>query len=201
LRKKEDEIHEVEIRFTTDKRRQIEEKLLKLGGKVVYHGHVIDHWFVPNEIRNIEEKNEWFDSAKGYGLRIREQDNGYAGKMTTTLEVKRLVEPNQHDTCLEGELGISNYDEGNSFLRMMNMKEMVVLDKDRLVYRLDEVKVVIDDIKNFKVGVEIEEVTGKPREEVVPKLRQLAEKIGLDTDREMTDKSVTFLYMAKYSKF
>lgn len=199
--KTKEDVREVEIRFMTNDRKKLERNLLKMGAKIVYQGHVIDHWYVPNEIKNMEQKNEWFDSARGFGLRVREQDNGYSGKITATLEVKRLATPNHHEVCIEQELGIDSYDEADKLLRLMNQKEMTVLDKDRLVYKIGNVKVVIDDIKNFKVGVEIEEMTTEDPKVVVPRLKKLAEKIGLNIKQEITDKSVTYLYMLEYSRF
>jgi len=194
-------IHEIEIRFVTKNRRKIESNLIKMGAKVVYHGHVIDHWFVPNEIKNMEEKSSWYDTTKGYGLRIREQDNGYTGKFSTTLEVKSLVVPFQHDTCLEHEINVANYEETKKLLILMNKKEMTTLDKDRLVYAYLDYKIVIDDIKNFQTGVEIELMSSKDREVELPRLRRLATKIGLDIKNEITQKSVTFLYMQEYARF
>jgi len=192
---------EVEIRFLTKNRQKIEGRLLKLGAKVVCQGHVIDHWYIPSDIKNIDEKNDFYESGRGYGLRVREQDNGYTGKIVATLEVKRLAYPYKHDTCIEQEMGIDSYEEADKLLRLINHKEMTTLDKDRLVYKLDDYKVVIDDIRGYKVGVEIELMTDENRENVLPRLRRIAGQIGLDTSKEITEKSVTFLYMQEYSKF
>jgi predicted adenylyl cyclase CyaB len=195
------ELHEIEIRFTTDKRHLIEGKLLKIGACLIYQGHVVDHWFVPNEIKNMTEKNEWFDSAKGYGLRIREQDNGYTGKIVTSLETKRLLYPYKHDTCLETEIDVSNYEEIKRVLSAMNLKEFCELDKNRTVYKYKDAKVVIDDIKNFITGIEIEKMTERNREEVIPELEGIAKEIGLDINAEITDKSITYQYMLEFAKF
>ena len=78
---------------------------------------------------------------------------------------------------------------------------MVVLEKDRIIYELDGVRVVIDDIKGFKIGIELEVVTNKDRKIILPKLMKIAKKIGLDTKDEITERSVTFLYMEKFAKF
>lgn len=192
---------EIEIRFATKNRKSIENKLIKSGAKVVYHGHIIDHWYVPLDIKNLEDKNKWFDSAKGFGLRIREQDNGYTGKITTSIEVKRLATPHDHQVCLESEVDVQDYEAANSLLRLMNYKKMAKLDKDRLVYKYKDVKVVIDDIKNFKTGIELESITSNDPKRVVDKLKNFAGVLGLDLKKEITDKSVTYLYMKKFSKF
>jgi predicted adenylyl cyclase CyaB len=191
---------ELEIRFATEKRKNVEEKLIRMDAKIIHHSRVIDHWFVPKSIKNIEEKNEWFDTGRGYGLRIREEDNGYTGKIATTIEIKRLATPFKHDTCIEEELDVKNYKEAYSLLSLMDMKEFSTLDKDRLVYKLGKFKIVIDDIKDFKTGIEIEVMSDKEDNDIVLEMKELARKLGLSKD-ELTDKSVTFLHMLQFAKF
>lgn len=192
---------EIEVRFIIENRKPIEQKLLDLDTKIIYHGHVIDHWFEPNYVKSMKQKEKLYDSTKGYGLRIREQDNGYTGKISTSLEVKRLLIPEKHDTCLEHEIDISNYNEGKKLLKLMNFKEIVKIDKDRVVYRLDGVKVIIDSIKDYKTGVEIEIITKKDRDEVIPKLLKVAEKLGLDPEKDITKKSLTYQAMKDMARF
>jgi len=194
-------VREVEIRFDTKKRKQIEEKLLEIGAKIVYHGHIIDHWFTEEKIKNLKQKDIHYESPKGYSIRIREQDNGYTGKITTSLEVKKLAFPPDHKVCLEEEIDVENYDKARSFLKLINQKEMATLDKDRLVYKYNEIKIVIDDIKNFKTGVEFEIMTDEDPSDEIDKLKKLAIKLGLDMEKEITNKSVTFLYLKKFARF
>lgn len=196
-----DERVEIEIRFIIENRKALEQKLLDEGASIIYHGHVIDHWFIPDSVKSMKQKEKLYDTCKGFGLRIREQDNGYTGKITSSLEVKRLVIPFKHDTCLEHEIDISNYEEGKRLLELMNFKEYITIDKDRVVYKLGDFKVVIDTIKNYKTGVEIEVITDRPRDEVIPKLREVAESLWLDTSKEMTSKSLTYLAMKELAKF
>jgi predicted adenylyl cyclase CyaB len=192
---------EIEIRFIIKNRKKLEKRLFDLGAKLTYHSHVIDHWYNPAFIKNMKQKEEFYDSAKGYGLRIREQDNGYTGKVQTSLEVKKLLIPNKHDTCLEAEIDISDYEEANSLLRLMNYREVIKIDKDRVVYKHKDYKIVIDDVKDFKTGVEIEILTDQKREKIIPRLKILAKKLCLDLEKEMTDKSITYMAMKKFRKF
>ena len=199
--KKQDKTCEVEIRFVSDKRKQIEEKLIRMGAKLIYHAHVIDHWFCPKNIKNIKQKNEEFESGRGFGLRIREQDNGYTGKIATTIETKRLLIPYQHEVCIEGEITVENYEEAKKFLNLIDLKEFAVVDKDRVVYKYKDMKIVFDDIKNFKTAVEIEVKTDKNQKETLKSMKAFAERLGLDLKKEITNKSATFLYMNKFAGF
>lgn len=197
---KEDKV-EIEIRYKIHNRNQIEKNLLDLNAQLVYHGHIIDHWYVPNHIKTLEQKNEYYSSGKGYGLRIREQDNGYTGKITTSLEVKRLAIPNKHDTCIEQEIAVTSYEQANQLVKHINHKEIIVIDKDRVVYNLDGFKIVIDDIKDFAVGVEIEKVTSEDRKQIIKEIKNLADKIGVTSNAKFIDKSLTYQAMEKLAKF
>ena len=130
-----------------------------------------------------------------------EEGNGYTGKITTSLEVKKLAYPPDHKVCLEEEIDIENYDKAKNFLKLINQKEMATIDKDRLVYKYKNFKVIIDDIKNFKTGVEIERITDKPHVKIITGMKDLAKLLGLDIEKEITDKSVTFLYLKKFARF
>jgi len=193
--------HEIEIRFATKNRKLIEEKLLEIGAKIVYHGHIIDHWYASNFIKSMQQKDKYYETDKGYGIRIREQDNGYTGKITTSLEVKKLAYPPSHEVCLEEEIEVESLEKTHNFLKLIEQKEMTVLDKERLIYKYKDFKIVIDDIKNFKVGIEIEMVTDKPHEAIINEMKKLAKILGLDIEKEITDKSVTYQYMLKFARF
>lgn len=192
---------EIEIRFIIKDRKKIEQRLIHIDAKITYHGHVVDHWFIPKRIKNMKQKDKYYDTGRGFGLRIRQQDNGYTGKISSSMEVKRLLIPYKHDTCLEHEIDISCYEEGRRLLDMMGFKEFLLIDKDRVVYKLGDYKVIIDTIKDFRTGVEIEIIIGEKREKVIPKLKEIAMKLGLNIEKEMTSKSLTYQAMKKLAKF
>jgi predicted adenylyl cyclase CyaB len=192
---------EVEIRFVIKKRIEIEKKLLSLGAKITYHGHVIDHWYVPSTIKDVDEQNDWYDSGVGHGLRVREQDNGYTGKIATTVEIKKLATPHDHSTCIEQEVVTSDFREADRFLRLLDQKEMVCVDKERLVYSYKDYKIVIDDIKGYKTVLEIEKMSENPSQQIIDELCELADILGVDVKKDRSDKSITFDYIQEYSKF
>jgi predicted adenylyl cyclase CyaB len=198
--KKVKPVMEIEIRFECKNRSVIEKYLLEHGAKVSYHSHIVDHYFIPKNINSQEEKNEWYDSGRGHGLRVREQDNDYSGNVSTTLEVKRLTEALNHNTTIESEVDVPDYEQVRDLLSLMEMKEFMVIDKDRVMYKYKEAKICFDDIKDFKVGVEIEIKSDQSRDEVLPVLRKIATEIGLDLKDEI-EKSLTFLAMEKLATF
>src|SRR3989338_6429430 len=105
---------EIELRYFVENRKSLEKKILDIGGIVNYHGHIIDHWFIPNHIKK-----------RGTGIRIREQDNGYTGKITTSLEAKKLTSAMNHNTFLESEISVENYQQTRDFLELLDRKEFI----------------------------------------------------------------------------
>ena len=198
--KKTNRTLEIEIRFVTKNRQKIENKLISMGAKVTFHAHIIDHWFGPKFLKSMDHNDEWYSSGGGYGTRIREQDNSYRGVMTTTLEIKRLSEARNHNTCIEHELEVTSYETAADLLRLMEHKEFITIDKDRVVYAFKNFKVSIDEIKGFATAVEIETVTTQARDKVLTKLRAFAKEIGLDVKDEV-EKSVTNMAMRQLAKF
>lgn len=198
--KKDNRKFEIEIRFVATDRKKIENKLISMGAKVTFHSHIIDHWFGPKFLKNMEDNDSWYSSGEGYGTRIREQDNSYRGVMTTTLEIKRLSEARNHNTCIEHELAVADYQTAADFLRLMEHKEFITIDKDRVIYTYRDFKISIDEIKDFATAVEIETVTDQARDKVLPKLRKMAGEIGLNSKNEV-EKSVTNMAMLKLAKF
>lgn len=196
------EKHEVELRFVLKKGNKVEDKLRKLQAKLTNHSHIIDHYYCPISVSNMQEKDLWFDSPKGYGTRIRELDNDYSGRVTTTLEIKKLAGPDytDHTNCLEAEIEVKDFQEAERLILMMNSKKFMVIDKERFVYRLAEMKFCFDTIKNYGEGLEIEVMTAGSIANVKKKILIMAKKLGLN-ESQMAKKSFTHEAMTKLAKF
>ncbi|OGC47955.1 hypothetical protein A2713_02400 [candidate division WWE3 bacterium RIFCSPHIGHO2_01_FULL_35_17] len=191
---------EIELRYFVENRKSLEKKILDIGGIVNYHGHIIDHWFIPNHIKNREDHDIWFNKKRGTGIRIREQDNGYTGKITTSLEAKKLTSAMNHNTFLESEISVENYQQTRDFLELLDRKEFITIDKDRVIYKIENFKIVIDDIKNFRVGVEIEIENASTRDEAIKNIEGVATKLGLG-EKNKTPISITVSAMDTLAKF
>ncbi|MCA9391662.1 helix-turn-helix domain-containing protein [candidate division WWE3 bacterium] len=200
-RSKEQDKVEIEVRFVTKNRRAIEQRLIKLGAKVTHHSHIIDHWFSDKTVKSLTEKDVFYESDDGYGLRIRELDNGYTGKMSTVMEIKKLAVPGDHSTCIEHEITVPDYEHAKRFLALMVMKEFATVDKDRVVYAVDDYKIAIDTIKDYKTAVEIEMMTDEDKKVIIPQLLDFAQKLGLDPKKDRVEKSVTYEFMVERSRF
>lgn len=199
LKKDSPEI-EVEKRFLIEDKDKIEEKLRGLGANLAGHNHIIDHWFVPKSIESINTCQKFYESKKGFGLRIREVEDFYSKRKTITLEVKKLVDRSDHSNCLESEIFIQDYQETKNLLNLMNFKEILIIDKVRVIYMLGEIKYIFEDIKDIGYGVEIEIKTSKSIKKAQAEIFKSAKKLGLKLE-DMQEKSITYLALDKLAKW
>jgi len=185
--------NEIEIRFWIKENFDIETRLRKMGCKLTNHSHVIDHYYCDNSINSLKEKDVYFESSSGYGLRIRQIDNDYSGKLIQSMEVKKLAGPTfkDHTNCIEAEIDINNFEETERLILMLDQKKFIIVDKERFVYRLGDIKFCIDSIKDFGTGLEIEKMSNDNPESVKKELWKLAKLIGKNNIRE-ANKSLTY---------
>jgi predicted adenylyl cyclase CyaB len=201
LEDKAPEEKEYEIRYLLSDKAAFEQTIRDKGAELKGYSHLIDYWFVPNFIKNNKQKQEFFESAKGYVLRIRETEDSYSDDVDFKLEVKKLVEPNKYEACLEGSLEIEDYESTRNFLRLANHKQIIKIDKIRTVYFLNKVKISIDEIVDYKTAVELEKVSTKNEEDVLPLLRSMASELGLHNEADITDRSIVHQAMSELAKY
>lgn len=195
-------VREVELRYAVKDRDSIEEKVRKLGAKLTNHSHIIDTYYCDNSIKNLAEKNKQYNSAQGYGIRVRQIDNDYTGRIVATLEVKKLAGPdyNDHSNCLESEIDINNVADTEKLLVMMNQKKFATVDKERFVYRLGDIKLCFDNIKGYITGLEIEKMTSGSLLKTKQEIEKIARSLGLK-EKDRLEYSLTNDYMNKFSQF
>jgi predicted adenylyl cyclase CyaB len=194
------ELHEVELRYWIKPGMDIEAKLHEIGAVLSDHNHVIDHYYCPNNIKSPQEKDAQFENSTGYGLRIRQMDIDYSGKLIQTLEVKKLAGPDytDHSNCLEAEIDVTDLAATEKLLLMLNHKKFIILDKERFVYRLGEAKLCVDTIAGLGRGMEIEIMTSEDPIKVLPKIKRIAAKLDLG---EAVKHSLTYEAMEKLAKY
>ncbi len=183
---------EIERKYIISNRKVIENRLIELDAKVTFHAHIIDHYLIPNDIRNQQEQAVWFKGASGFGLRIRETDNDYSGTITTTMVAKKLTKAGDHGIHEEIELQIDSYDKAKEFFHLLGLKENVLVDKDRVLYSWKDLKISIDEVKNAGVGMEIEYRGNKSQSEALTIIMDFSKKLGL-TDSELSTKGISYI--------
>lgn len=190
-------LKEVEIRILLKNRGKIEQGLKCRGAKLVYFQKLKDYWYCPAAARDYKEAS--IDST-GFALRIRESVDRYTGKRTASLECKTLCDGKTHAVCNEYEVDVPEIDETRKILQSIGLKEFLIIDKERIIYELDNIKFCFDEIKGVGEGLEIEVMTDEDIEKIHTRLTDLALDIGV-TKQEILEKSLTYIAMQKIAKF
>jgi adenylate cyclase class IV len=180
---------EVELRYKVQSRESVLQKLTAIGAEKRGEKRVVDHWFLPPEVTNQTEQDEWFDSGRGCGIRIREVYKP-DGSVEISLGAKRVSNEHGHKALAEAEVVVSGYQESLNLLNMMGRREFLTIDKTRMTFTLDDCEVVLDDIAEYGIGVEIEYKGDLPLEQAMERARACAERLGL-TDADAFEKSLT----------
>lgn len=191
---------EIEQRYQLTSPQKIHKLLTDKNAPVMYQAHIIDHWFIPVSIKSRAQHDNWFDKQRGCGVRIREQINDYTGKITTSLETKRLTQAMNHNTFLESSVEVENYQNAKQVVEMMDLKEFLTIDKTRIMYDYQQCKIAIDEIKNFAACVEVETRTTTDRDQALQHIIQVAAELGF-TEQDKLEKSLTVLAMNTLAKF
>lgn len=190
---------EHELRYKLVDREGFEAALKTHGAKLIRQEHLIDHWFIPNEIQNSEQQKRWFDIERGCSIRIREiilND----GSRKVVLGTKRIMRAEGHNSLAEVEIGIENYARAKDLLVMMDRKEFLTIDKERSTYEVGEFEISIDEVKGYGVGVEIEYRGGDLGSDVIGRITKLAASLGLhESDRH--EKSITVSAMEILARY
>jgi predicted adenylyl cyclase CyaB len=180
---------EVELRYKIQDREKLEQGLRNLGFEKLQEKRVVDHWFIPPEVNSQQGQDEWFDSGRGVGKRIREiflPD----GQKTVSFGTKQVVNEHGHHALQETEKPCTSYEEARALPELAGLREFLVIDKTRATYTLTDFEIVIDDIANYGVGGELEYKGDRSPAEALQQIRELATKLGLlESDR--SDKSLT----------
>lgn len=192
---------EIELRYKIKNLTEIKAKLKSLGAKLTKESHIIDHWFIPNHLRNMKEEIEWFDVKRNTAIRIRENIDKKGKCFETKIDTKRMTLDMNHNTFLETSMNVESLDKAKEFIQTLDRKEYLTIDKQRLVYIYKDFNISIDDIKDFASGIEIEYIgPNSTREKVLKEIKEFALKLGLK-DKMQFEKSLTVDAMDTLSKF
>ena len=130
---------ENEIKYKIRDRKTIEDKLSKLRFKFVKNKHQKDYYFSP--------PHKSFAGTRKYYLRLRCQEN-------ENFFAYHVAKDNL--TTEEIEVKINNCKPLLNILELLDFKLDCVVNKDRVVYVKDNIKVVLDSVENLGDFIEIE---------------------------------------------
>jgi len=192
---------EIELRYKIRNLKEIQIKLKALGAKLTKESHIVDHWFIPNYIKNMREEKGWFDVKRNTGIRIRENLDKKGKCIETKIDTKRMTLDMNHNTFLETSMIVESLNKAKEFIQTLDRKEYLTIDKERLVYIYKDFNISIDAIKDFASGIEIEYIgPNSTRDKVLKEIKEFALKLGLK-DSMQFEKSLTVDAMDTLSKF
>lgn len=197
---KKKNLKEIELKYLVDNPEDIEDKLLRRGAKIKFYTRIIDSYFLPEYIKNIEDNAKFYDTGKGTGFRIRETIDGYTGYKRCEMESKRLSNPPHHDSCLEASMIIGSYEDAEALLNLAAFKKVLRIDKERTVFEYKNAKICLDKVKDYKNVMEIEIMTIGDREETILEIEELAKELNVDTSK-IIETSLVRMAMIEIGKF
>ncbi|MBI4039511.1 class IV adenylate cyclase [Candidatus Daviesbacteria bacterium] len=121
-------------------------KFLKVNGNFQAEKHQIDEYFSPayRDFLSTRPVAEW--------LRLRDDD----GKSSINYKNWHFDENGKSYYCDEFETKIESIEQVRKILSALNFKSIVVVDKLRKIYMLNDYEVAIDSVKGLGDFVEVE---------------------------------------------
>lgn len=154
---------EIEVKFRVGNTKPYGEKLQKLGAKLVESGLE----------KNIKYKGNGLEKTKDL-LRLR----SYYGKSIITYKSKPKNAPKGFKAREEIEVQVSNFENAKKILERLGYEKFWIYEKNRQVWVLDGVEVLIDELPLIGNFVEIE---GSEEE-----IESTARKLGFDMKDAIT---------------
>lgn len=186
---------EIEVRYRLTDIQEALNRIVNSGAVLQKKFHIVDHWFIPKNITNLNEHDKWYNIQRGVAIRIRENDVN-----SVLLETKQLVVSKDHTSFFENSIQVNSYENAKKILLALDKKEFLTIDKKRTIFKLDLFEIVIDEIRNFDSVLEIEIKNVDNKADALDLIRKYASTLGLTVEHEYR-KSATVEVMKKLAKF
>ena len=152
--------------------------------------HQVDEYFTPvhRDFLSVRFPFEW--------LSIRKRGN------KSILNYKHFHPEGAevHTHCDEVEVEVTSPDRLKRIFTSLDMRSLVIVEKDREIYSTDEFEIALDDVRGLGSFIEIEAVKGFSSVEAARRrLLRFAESLGLDIDKE-DKRGYPYLLLEKQDK-
>jgi len=183
---------EVEKRARLDDVSAFKKTVVALGAVFAGEIYIKDIYFCGRAATTFEEVE--MNIVGSYSLRLRKEKQPNTPERIT-LNTKTITNHGDHSAWEEHEVEVGDFSETADILKATEFKPYFELEKTRYVYRLNDMEVCIEDIKDFGGAVEIEIMcaTGK-EEESKEKIKKFLRECGIDDDH-LVPKSITNIIM------
>lgn len=183
---------EVEIRARLNDITDFKNLIEKLGAKPTSSLYVCDMYFCKKTAKKVEDVE--MDEVGSYSLRLRTLKKG-DDKKKITINTKTITNHGDHNAWEEREVEVSDFLEAAKILNTTEFKPFFKLEKERFVYKLDNMEICVEDIVDFGGAVEIEIMcSSSEAPEAKQKIKAFMRKCGID-DASIVPKSITNIIM------
>lgn len=192
--------HEVEFRavLTPIQRRGVVRKIKKQGGVLQSRCELTDVYYCPASVNNFRQIE--MNQVGSFSLRLRNRRDGGVTPRAD-LNMKVITHHGDHNAWDEYEVSVDSLETTEKILRAIGYKPFCELKKKRSSFRLRHCTILVDDIVRFGPIIEIEIVTTRQqRDKAKAEAYSLLKKLGIHTS-QIVRKSVTNLFMKRYSSF
>ena len=164
---------EVEVKFRVPNLEEIEYQLIEWGANLDEIVIQRDHYF-NHPSRDFAETDEAF--------RIREEGE------STFLTYKGRKINKKSKTRKEIEIKISQTKEAAEMLELLGFKKVLVVSKQRRIYKLDDVAWCLDEVDSLGSFLELEKIVknNKDIQRTLDNMFKLVAKIGLNPKENIT---------------
>ena len=177
--------------------KEISKKLEELGAKLTKKINLIDVYFCPIKIRSFAEIE--MNTIGSYSLRLREQNKD--NNKEITLNVKVITHEGDHNSWTEYETKVDSLENMNNILKTLGFKPFCTINKSRVVYKLKNMEISLEDIVDFGLGIEVEIKTSLEKvKDAKIRINTLFKRLNISSD-QIVQKSLTNMIMAQKSKF
>lgn len=186
---------EVELRVLLDENQHqdIISKLQESGAVLGDAENVIDEYFCDKYAKSFQDVE--MNEVGSYSLRLRQKNDD------VELNMKIITSLGDHHAWEEHELKIDSMEEAHKILEHLGQKSYIRIEKTRQNYVLGEMLIILEDIKDFGLGLEIEIMTEREKTgEAKEKIKTFLNKIGVGEDK-IVPKSITNIIMHQKARF
>jgi adenylate cyclase class IV len=195
-------IVEIEQRYKIDNAKAAVSLLAQHGADLKDEQHIIDKWFIPQNIHTRAQHDLWFDRDHGVAYRIR-----YVtlpdGLSNILLDSKQHTEANNHNTFKEDTL---IFDDEAAMLRFLGDKEYynwLTIDKKRQRFHSPrpDLAISMDSIAGIKDAIGIDTVLElEYTDQALSVINDFASMLGLSPGSQFP-KSLTVEAMRVLAQF
>lgn len=176
---------------------QFRQKLEGMGAKQVAESRIHDVYFCPKAVKSFSELE--MNEVGSYSLRLREEEEGRSSEKT--MNTKVITSKGDHNSWAEHEITVDSIETAGKILETMGFRPFCDIDKKRKTFKVGRMSVLLEDIRDFGFGVEVEILSSKEDSEKAKReIDDFFKSAGVKDD-QIVAKSITNIIMKSKSKF